>query len=340
MRANIKRWCSNTSRRGNKFMRRQTRIRRQVLLSKARHFISLVRKMVLRKKTFLGPVFQRNHESTSITKKPLSPSVISLPPPSAFAELFSDISNPLHSSPTRLLLKSLSSPSSRPPVPPESSPYASPRSPSITASGTSIAGAIFSRLLSPLSSPSSPAHGTELLSSSSVLIKDTCHFAHLHYCRKKYCDYISIWKAFLVNRKSNASTNSDSHEYWTKKALSKIIKKLKLKRSNSIRKNNDSYNKNNDSYNKSNRQKKSIGIGTTNRSHFSQLKNFPEVSINMKKSMMIASNAYTHKHLYSSLSSLSLYTNFQMQLRRKGITSIIIIITIIITVTIISPRQY
>lgn len=329
MRVNIKRWYSNTSRRGNKFMRRQTRIQRQVILSKARCFISVVRKMVLRKKTFLGSAFQRNHESTSITKKPLSPSVTSLPPPSAFAELFSDISNPLHSSPTQLLLKSLSSPSSRPPVPPESSPYASPRSPSITASGTSIAGAIFSRLLSPLSSPSSLAHGTELLSSSSVLIKDTCHFAHLHYCRKKYCDYISIWKAFIVSRKSNGSTNSDCHEYWTKKTLSKIIKKLKLKRSNSIRKNNNSYNK-------SNRQKKNIGMRTTNRSHFSQLKNFAAVSINMKKFMMIAINAYTHKNLNSSLLSLSLYTNFQMQLRRKGITSIIIIIT----VTIISPRQY
>jgi len=106
--------------------------------------------------------------------------------------------------------------------------------------------------------------------------------------------------------------------YWSKRTLVNVIKIWKSKGSRFAR-----------IINRGNGIRKTSWNGTsivirddTKRRHLLHWKYHTKTAIHSKKIMTTAINTNSHKLLSSLLLSLSSYTNFRMQLRRKGITAI------------------
>jgi len=153
--------------------------------------------------------------------------------------------------------------------------------------------------------------------------KDTsCQLADLHFRHRQYHDYLIIWKAYITKRKTNSNSNADCYVYWSKRTLINVIKIWKSKGSKIAR----IINRSNKGIRKSSWNGTSIVIrADTKRRHLLYWKYYTKSAIHSKKIMMTVINTNSHKLLSSLISSLSSYTNFRMQLRRKGITTTITI---------------
>ena len=106
--------------------------------------------------------------------------------------------------------------------------------------------------------------------------------------------------------------------YWSKRTLINVIKIWKSKGSRIAR----IINRSNNGIRKTSWNGTSNVIrDDTKRRHLLHWKYYTKTAIHSKKIMTTAINTNSHKLLSSLLLSLSSYTNFRMQLRRKGITT-------------------
>ena len=127
-----------------------------------------------------------------------------------------------------------------------------------------------------------------------------------------------MWKAYITTRKTNTNSNTDCYVYWSKRTLINVIKIWKSKGSRIAR----IINRSNNGIRKTSWNGTSIVIrDDTKRRHLLHWKYCTKTAIHSKKIMTTAINTNSHKLLSSLLLSLSSYTNFRMQLRRKGITT-------------------